>query len=77
MFLKMIIGHYTYPSLKGINVDNPVQAAGAARGKKRSNRNSEGVQPTSGVEEKSVRLPRVPLRSTRGYPHLSPSGIEV
>ena len=70
--------YYVRLSPKGMNVNNPVQAAGAARGKGilPLPQNSVGVQPASGLRGVcDVCLPRVPLRSTRGYSHSSPAGI--
>ena len=67
----MIIRCCIHPSPKGINVDNPVQAAGAAWGWGKETLPPELRRSSIhfGVEEKGV----VPLHSTRGYPHLSPS----
>ena len=65
---------------KAFNVDNPVQAAGAARG--RENRypqqNSVGVQHLSvsccaPTEHRVGTLPHQAPRCARGYPYFTPS----
>jgi hypothetical protein len=65
---------------KALNMDNPVQAEGAARGKENRypQQNSVGVQPLSvsccaPTEHRVSTLHHLTPRYARGYPHFTPT----